>query len=85
MKFTGILSAEEEKRLIHDFSYSELYLIGTTVLGYLIFRSDYIPDYIPGILGVLLMIAALGYLVDSFANFLFPGYADYETILMLIV
>jgi len=51
------------------------------ILGYLIFRSGYIP----GILGVLLMIAALGYLIDSFANFLFPGYADYETIFMLIV
>lgn len=51
------------------------------VLGYLIFRSGYIP----GILGVLLMIASLGYLIDSFANFLLPGYADYETIFMLIV
>ncbi|HII01021.1 TPA: DUF4386 domain-containing protein [Methanosarcinaceae archaeon] len=51
------------------------------ILGCLIFRSDYIP----GILGVLLIIAALGYLIDSFANFLFPGYADYETIFLLIV
>ncbi|AAM05729.1 TPA: DUF4386 domain-containing protein [Methanosarcina acetivorans] len=51
------------------------------VLGYLILRSGCIP----GILGVLLMIASLGYLIDSFANFLLPDYADYETIFMLIV
>ncbi len=51
------------------------------VLGYLILRSGYIP----GILGALLVIASLGYLIDSFANFLLPGYADYETIFMLIV
>ncbi|AKB28901.1 hypothetical protein MSSIT_2182 [Methanosarcina siciliae T4/M] len=50
-------------------------------LGYLILRSGYIP----GILGVLLMIASLGYLIDSFANFLLPSYTDYETIFMLIV
>ena len=36
------------------------------VLGYLIFRSGYIPR----ILGILLIIAALAYLIDSFANFL---------------
>ncbi len=40
-------------------------------LGYLIFKSDYMP----GILGVLLMIAGLGYLVDSFGRFLSPNYS----------
>jgi hypothetical protein len=51
------------------------------LLGYLIFKSGYIPKT----LGVLLIIAALGYLIDSFASFLLPNYSEYETIFMLIV
>ncbi len=39
-------------------------------MGYLVFKSGYIPR----ILGVLLMIGCLGYLMDSFAAFLLPGY-----------
>ena len=51
------------------------------ILGYLIFKSGYIPR----ILGVLLIIASLGYLVDSFANFLLPNYRIYEALFSLIV
>jgi hypothetical protein len=51
------------------------------LLGYLIIKSGYIPK----ILGILLIIAALGYLIDSFANFLLSKYADYQAIFMLIV
>jgi hypothetical protein len=51
------------------------------ILGYLIFKSAFIPR----ILGILLIVAALGYMIDSFANFLLPNYADYETIFLLIV
>jgi hypothetical protein len=40
------------------------------VLGYLVFKSGYIPK----ILGVLLIIAGLGYLIDSYAIFLLPNY-----------
>jgi hypothetical protein len=43
------------------------------LLGYLVFRLDY-SGYIPKILGVLIVIAALGYLVDSFGKFLLPSY-----------
>jgi hypothetical protein len=42
------------------------------VLGYLIFKSGYFPR----ILGVLMVFAALGYLADSFGNFLSPGYEE---------
>ena len=68
------------------FSYG--WLIGLVFFGFhflaigsLILKSDYVPR----ILGVLLIVASVGYLVDSFANFLLPNYADYETIFLLIV
>jgi len=40
------------------------------VLGYLVFKSGYIPR----ILGVLLIIASFGYLIDSFGKFLLPNF-----------
>lgn len=39
-------------------------------LGYLVFKSGYIP----GVLGILLIVAGLGYLIDSFGRFLLPNY-----------
>jgi hypothetical protein len=42
------------------------------VLGYLLFKSDLFP----GILGILLVLASLGYLIESFGNFLFPNYEE---------
>jgi hypothetical protein len=39
-------------------------------MGYLVFKSGYIPR----ILGVLLIIAGFGYLIDSFAGFLLPNF-----------
>ena len=47
------------------------------VLGYLVFKSGYLPR----ILGVLLIFASLGYLIDSFANLFLP---NDETIISLI-
>jgi hypothetical protein len=38
------------------------------ILGYLVFKSNYIPR----ILGVLLMVAGISYLIDYIGNFLFP-------------
>jgi hypothetical protein len=46
-------------------------------LGYLVYRSGYIPR----ILGVLLVVSSLCYLVQSFGNILFP---KYEEILALV-
>jgi hypothetical protein len=40
------------------------------LLGYLVFRSDYIPR----ILGILLIVAGIGYLIDNFGKFLFPNF-----------
>ena len=51
------------------------------VLGYLIYRSGYIPK----VIGVLLFIAGIGYLVDSFAQFMLTSYTDYKDIFMMIV
>jgi len=51
------------------------------ILGYLILRSDYVPP----VLGMLLILAALGYLIDSFAHFLLPDYASYQTVFLVIV
>lgn len=39
-------------------------------LGYLVFKSGFLP----GLLGILLMIGCFGYLTDSFGSFLFPSY-----------
>ena len=47
------------------------------ILGYLVFKSGYIlfkSVYIPRILGVLLIIAAFGYLIDNFGKLLLPNY-----------
>jgi hypothetical protein len=48
------------------FIFSGLWLLP---LGYLVFKSGFLPR----ILGVLLIIAGFGYLIDVFAGFLFPG------------
>jgi hypothetical protein len=39
-------------------------------LGYLVYASDYIPKF----LGILLVIASFGYLIDSVGLFLVPNY-----------
>lgn len=51
------------------------------VLGYLVIKSGYIPK----VLGFLLLLSALGYLTDSFAQFLMPHYADYQSFFQMIV
>jgi hypothetical protein len=63
-----VLTAFEDGVLI-DFIFFGLHLF---FVGYLVFKSGYLPR----ILGVWLMIACFGYLINSFTSlgFLFPGY-----------
>jgi len=51
------------------------------LLGYLVIKSGYIPK----ILGILLFIAGIGYLTDSFAQFLLEDYARYANIFSMVV
>ena len=55
----------------HDWYFGLLFFgIHLGLLGYLVFRSNYIPQ----ILGVLLIIAGLGYLITTLKPYLFPGF-----------
>lgn len=51
------------------------------ILGYLVFKSGYFPS----ILGILLLVASLGYLIDSFAKVLLSNYKTYEATFTLAV
>jgi hypothetical protein len=51
------------------------------VLGYLVYKSGYIPR----VLGVLLIIGGFGYLIDSFALLLLPNYNAYKGIFSLLI
>jgi hypothetical protein len=51
------------------------------ILGYLVFKSGYLPR----ILGVFLIVSSISYLLDSFALTLLPNYADYEEIIIAVI
>lgn len=51
------------------------------IQGYLVFVSGYFPRW----LGVLLIVAAGGYLIDNTASFILPNYADYADTFQMIV
>ncbi|WP_176801406.1 DUF4386 domain-containing protein [Kriegella aquimaris] len=72
--------------LLNDFN--NIWLIGLlffafhlALLAYLVWRSGAVPKW----LGVLLMIAALGYVADSFAQLFLLNYPDYESLFALAV
>ena len=74
--------------MLHLDAFNHTWLIGLvffgihlSILGYLIFKSGYMPR----ILGLLLIVASAGYLTDSFANFLMPNYTDYKDIFSMAV
>jgi hypothetical protein len=58
-----------------------LFGLSLFLLGYLVFKSGYFPK----ILGIFLIVASLGYLIDSFASFLLPSYHNYEAVFALVV
>ncbi|MCB9211634.1 MAG: DUF4386 domain-containing protein [Ignavibacteriales bacterium] len=69
-------------------AFNNIWLIGLIffglhllLVGYLIIQSGFIPK----LLGVLLFVAGIGYLVDSFANFLLPNYSNYKDIFEIVV
>lgn len=51
------------------------------VLGYLAIKSTYIPKAI----GILLILAAVGYLIDGMAKLFMPNYSDYINVFEVIV
>ncbi len=51
------------------------------VIGYLILKSGFMPRLI----GVMLLFAALAYITDSFCKLLMPHYTDYASIFVTIV
>ena len=52
------------------------------VVGILIIMSKW---YLPKWIGIFLVLASFGYLLDSMAHFLLPNYTEYEIIFQLIV
>jgi len=59
--------------LVYTFTVLQKYGgIHILVLGYLVFKSGYIPK----IVGVLLVVASLCYLLQSIGNILFPQYEE---------
>lgn len=61
---------------LHALGYNiSLVFFGVTclLLGYLIFRSTFLPR----IVGAFIAIAGVGYLINSFVNFLAPAYGTY--------
>ncbi|HSN08930.1 MAG TPA: DUF4386 domain-containing protein [Hanamia sp.] len=57
------------------------FAIHVLLLGYLILKSDDIPHF----LGILLLIAAAGYLFNSFGNIISTDYAKHQSQFLLIV
>ena len=60
------------------FVFFGLHILG---LGYLIWKSDYVPH----LLGVLLIIASVGYFIDSFASVVSADYANNEALFVVFV
>ena len=81
--YLAVLAADQLQALVMFFL--DLYTAGVWIatifhglwllpLGYLVYKSDYFPR----ILGVFLMIACFGFVIESFTFFLLPS--DYEAI-----
>ena len=68
----------------HDYGVNIAFVffgIHIAVLGYVVFKSGYLPR----ILGILLIVASVGYLIDSFASILSSDYANNETLFIIFI
>ncbi|MEZ5357238.1 MAG: DUF4386 domain-containing protein [Candidatus Zixiibacteriota bacterium] len=50
------------------------------ILGYLLYKSELFPQW----LGIFLIVASIGYVIESFGNFLFPAYKDIYSWIVVI-
>ncbi len=88
--YLGSLNTEQSESLALFFANAHamgyrfaliFFAVSIFILGYLMVKSRSIPS----ILGFGLVLAAIGYLIDGFAGFLLPNYADYEEVLSMVV
>jgi len=88
--YLAAFEAQQLQALVMVFlkAHSFGYLIGLVffgfhclVLGYLVIRSGYLPR----VLGILLIMASVGYLLDSFSRTLLSTYDEYATLFMVVV
>lgn len=88
--YLGGFSAEQTNSLVmlflsaHSYGYlisGVFFGISCVILGYLIYKSEYFSKW----LGVLVIAAGIGYLIDCLVNFLLPGYASTSEILVMSV
>jgi len=69
---------------VHAYGYAvglAFFGVYCALLGILVIRSGYVPR----VLGVLLMVAAAGYLFDTLARTLMTSYAEHEAVLGMVV
>jgi hypothetical protein len=58
-------------------AFNDVWALGLIVFGFHLFILGYLAftsDYIPRILGILLIVAGVGYLIEYFGKSLFPGF-----------
>jgi hypothetical protein len=88
--YLDVLSPDQQKALSMLFleAHGTGYAIGLVffginlfILGYLVLKSGYMPR----ILGILLLAAAVGYIIDTFARTLLLNYEIYQPIFDLVV
>lgn len=68
----------------HDIGYTigiVFFALSTGTLGYLIFKSGYLPKA----LGALFLVASLGYFIDSFSLLLIPSYKDTPAVIAMTI
>jgi hypothetical protein len=76
-----------EKVMFYLQAFDQMFSLSLVVFGIHILLIGYLSlksEYVPGILGIILMIAFGGYLIPNLSNFVFPEYADVMRIVQWI-